>query len=90
MLRTIAAAGAVVGLVAPQLLLGAFGFGSKGIVASTTAAKWMSGIALSNGVGVAANSTYALLQSAGAAGVPAAVSAAGAAVSGAIAAGMQA
>ncbi|CAG2212101.1 unnamed protein product [Mytilus edulis] len=49
--------------------LGAVGFGSAGIIAGSTAAKIMTGLAASNGVGVAAGSLFAAFQSAGAAGL---------------------
>lgn len=49
--------------------LGAAGFGSAGIIAGSTAAKIMTGLAASNGGGVAAGSLFAAFQSAGAAGL---------------------
>ncbi|XP_052806756.1 interferon alpha-inducible protein 27-like protein 2B isoform X3 [Mya arenaria] len=63
----LAVAGASV--VAAPLVLSAAGFGVGGIVAGSLAAKGMSAIAMSNGVGVAAGSFFAAFQSAGAVGI---------------------
>ncbi|WAQ94623.1 IFI27-like protein [Mya arenaria] len=56
-------------VVAAPLVLSAAGFGAGGIVAGSLAAKGMSAIAMSNGVGVAAGGFFAACQSAGAVGI---------------------
>uniref|UniRef100_A0A0P4WK45 SAM domain-containing protein n=1 Tax=Scylla olivacea TaxID=85551 RepID=A0A0P4WK45_SCYOL len=58
------------------LLLTAAGFTSAGIAAGSLGASMMSSAAIANGGAVAAGSTVAVLQSIGAAGIPAAVEAA--------------
>lgn len=52
-------------VIAAPLVLGAIGFTSVGIAASSHAAGMMSTAAIANGGGVAAGSLVALLQSAG-------------------------
>ncbi|KAG7226223.1 hypothetical protein INR49_002962 [Caranx melampygus] len=60
----------IVGAVAlAPVVLGAIGFTSAGIAASSYAASMMSAAAIANGGGVAAGSLVAVLQSAGAAGL---------------------
>nr|KAF6387043.1 interferon alpha inducible protein 27 like 1 [Myotis myotis] len=54
---------------AAPVVLGAMGFTSAGIAASSIAAKMMSAAAIANGGGVAAGGLVATLQSAGAAGL---------------------
>ncbi|XP_077945614.1 uncharacterized protein LOC144388400 isoform X2 [Gasterosteus aculeatus] len=80
--------GAVGGVLAVPLVLGAVGFTSAGIAAGSWAAGMMSTAALANGGAVAAGSTVAVLQAAGAAGLGTAATAAaagtGAAIGGAL------
>ncbi|XP_005877909.2 PREDICTED: interferon alpha-inducible protein 27-like protein 1 [Myotis brandtii] len=64
-----AVAGGVLAMGAAPLVLGAMGFTSAGIAASSIAAKMMSAAAIANGGGVAAGGLVATLQSAGAAGL---------------------
>ncbi|XP_057344167.1 interferon alpha-inducible protein 27, mitochondrial-like isoform X5 [Manis pentadactyla] len=64
-----AVAGGAVAVGAVPTVLGAMGFTSAGIAASSIAAKMMSVAAISNGGGVAAGSLVATLQSVGAAGL---------------------
>ncbi|XP_049917631.1 interferon alpha-inducible protein 27-like protein 2A [Epinephelus moara] len=61
--------GAVAGVAAAPLVLGAIGFTSAGIAAGSYAASMMSAAAVANGGGVAAGSLVAVLQAAGAAGL---------------------
>lgn len=61
---------------AAPLVLTAVGFTSAGIAAGSLGASMMSSAAIANGGAVAAGSTVAVLQSIGAAGIPAAVEAA--------------
>ncbi|XP_070259490.1 interferon alpha-inducible protein 27-like protein 2A [Myotis yumanensis] len=65
----VAVAGGVLAVGAAPMVLGAMGFTSAGIAASSIAAKMMSAAAIANGGGVAAGSLVATLQSAGAAGL---------------------
>ncbi|XP_048218073.1 interferon alpha-inducible protein 27-like protein 2A [Perognathus longimembris pacificus] len=69
--RTVAAAvgGGALAVLAVPVALGALGFTSAGIAASSVAAKMMSAAAVANGGGVAAGSLVATLQSVGAAGL---------------------
>ncbi|XP_016001001.1 interferon alpha-inducible protein 27-like protein 2 isoform X2 [Rousettus aegyptiacus] len=71
MIKRAAAAviGGVVAVGAVPAVLGAAGFTSAGIAASSLAAKMMSAAAIANGGGVAAGSLVATLQSVGAAGL---------------------
>ncbi|KAG6929172.1 interferon alpha inducible protein 27 [Chelydra serpentina] len=69
---SIAAGVAFVGI---PVALGAAGFTAAGIATGTVAAKMMSAAAVANGGGVAAGSAVAVLQSIGAAGLPAAANA---------------
>ncbi|XP_016067988.1 PREDICTED: interferon alpha-inducible protein 27-like protein 2 [Miniopterus natalensis] len=64
-----AVAGGVVAVGSVPVLLGAMGFTSAGIAASSIAAKMMSAAAIANGGGVASSSLVATLQSVGAAGL---------------------
>ncbi|GFR45512.1 hypothetical protein Agub_g6903 [Astrephomene gubernaculifera] len=52
-----------IGAVVLSCIAKAIGFSAIGPVAGSLAAKWMSGIAIAKGGGVAAGSIYALLQS---------------------------
>ncbi|XP_054571774.1 interferon alpha-inducible protein 27-like protein 2 isoform X2 [Eptesicus fuscus] len=61
--------GGVLAVGAVPVVLGAMGFTSTGIAASSIAAKMMSSAAIANGGGVAAGSLVATLQSVGAAGL---------------------
>uniref|UniRef100_A0A2I3HP82 Interferon alpha inducible protein 27 like 1 n=1 Tax=Nomascus leucogenys TaxID=61853 RepID=A0A2I3HP82_NOMLE len=63
-----AVVGGVVAMGTVPVALGAMGFTSVGIAASSIAAKMMSTAAIANGGGVAAGSLVAILQSVGAAG----------------------
>uniref|UniRef100_A0A3Q0T6S5 Uncharacterized protein n=1 Tax=Amphilophus citrinellus TaxID=61819 RepID=A0A3Q0T6S5_AMPCI len=63
------AAGAGGAVVSAPIVLGAVGFTSVGIAASSYAASMMSAAAVANGGGVAAGSLVAILQSAGMAGL---------------------
>ncbi|XP_065277762.1 interferon alpha-inducible protein 27-like protein 2A isoform X1 [Emys orbicularis] len=76
-LVTLAGAGVAAGVacVGIPVVLGAVGFTGAGIAAGTLAAKMMSAAAVANGGGVAAGSAVAVLQSIGAAGLPAAAKA---------------
>ncbi|XP_029768546.1 interferon alpha-inducible protein 27-like protein 2A isoform X1 [Terrapene carolina triunguis] len=76
-LITLAGAGVAAGVacVGIPVVLGAVGFTGAGIAAGTLAAKMMSAAAIANGGGVAAGSVVAVLQSIGAAGLPAAAKA---------------
>nr|XP_032622661.1 interferon alpha-inducible protein 27-like protein 2 [Chelonoidis abingdonii] len=73
-LVTLARAGIAAGVafVGIPVVVGAAGFTGAGIAAGTLAAKMMSAAAVANGGGVATGSTVAVLQSIGAAGLPAA------------------
>ncbi|XP_039209293.1 interferon alpha-inducible protein 27-like protein 2A isoform X1 [Crotalus tigris] len=71
-----AAVGLGVAVVGIPAAAGALGFTAAGIAAGSIGAKMMSAAAIANGGGVAAGGVVATLQSIGAAGVPAAVSAA--------------
>ncbi|XP_030394793.1 interferon alpha-inducible protein 27, mitochondrial isoform X2 [Gopherus evgoodei] len=64
-----------VAFIGIPVVVGAAGFTGAGIAAGTLAAKMMSAAAIANGGGVAAGSTVAVLQSIGAAGLPAAAKA---------------
>ncbi|XP_069887542.1 interferon alpha-inducible protein 27, mitochondrial-like [Dipodomys merriami] len=64
-------AGGATAVVAVPLVLGAVGFTTSGIAASSIAAKMMSITAIANGGGVPAGSMVAALQSMGAAGLSA-------------------
>ncbi|XP_054386437.1 interferon alpha-inducible protein 27-like protein 1 isoform X1 [Pongo abelii] len=64
-----AVVGGVVAVGTVPVALGAMGFTSVGIAASSLAAKMMSTAAIANGGGVAAGSLVAILQSVGAAGL---------------------
>ncbi|XP_070259244.1 interferon alpha-inducible protein 27-like protein 1 [Myotis yumanensis] len=64
-----AVAGGVLLVGGAPVVLGAMGFTSAGIAASSIAAKMMSAAAIANGGGVAAGGLVATLQSAGAAGL---------------------
>ncbi|XP_007529157.1 interferon alpha-inducible protein 27-like protein 2A isoform X2 [Erinaceus europaeus] len=64
-----AAVGGVVAVQATPVILGAMGFTTAGIAASSIAAKMMSVAAIANGGGVASGSLVATLQSMGAAGL---------------------
>ncbi|XP_059543147.1 interferon alpha-inducible protein 27-like protein 1 [Myotis daubentonii] len=64
-----AVTGGVLAVGAAPVVLGAMGFTSAGIAASSIAAKMMSAAAIANGGGVAAGGLVATLQSAGAAGL---------------------
>ncbi|XP_077476837.1 uncharacterized protein LOC144089650 [Stigmatopora argus] len=75
---------AVGAVVAAPLVLGAVGFTSAGIAASSTAAGMMSSAAIANGGGVAAGGTVAVLQSAGMAGISTAAYGAVAGAAGAV------
>lgn len=70
-----AAVGGASCVVAAPLVLTAVGFTSAGIAGGSLAASMMSSAAIANGGGIAAGSAVAVLQSFGAAGIPAAVSA---------------
>ncbi|XP_065432999.1 interferon alpha-inducible protein 27-like protein 2A [Chrysemys picta bellii] len=76
-LVTLAGAGVAAGVacVGIPVALWAVGFTGAGIAAGTLAAKMMSAAAIANGGGVAAGSAVAVLQSIGAAGLPAAAKA---------------
>ncbi|KAM7138653.1 interferon alpha-inducible protein 27-like protein 2A isoform 1-T1 [Macrochelys suwanniensis] len=76
-LVTLAGAGIAAGVafVGIPVALGATGFTAAGIAAGTVAAEMMSAAAIANGGGVAAGSAVAVLQSIGAAGLPAAANA---------------
>uniref|UniRef100_A0A452HGS5 Interferon alpha inducible protein 27 like 1 n=1 Tax=Gopherus agassizii TaxID=38772 RepID=A0A452HGS5_9SAUR len=76
-LVTLAGAGIAAGVafIGIPVVVGAAGFTGAGIAAGTLAAKMMSAAAIANGGGVAAGSTVAVLQSIGAAGLPAAAKA---------------
>ncbi|XP_045427904.1 interferon alpha-inducible protein 27-like protein 1 [Pipistrellus kuhlii] len=65
----LAVLGGVVAVGAVPVVLGAIGFTSTGIAASSIAANMMSSAAIANGGGVAAGSLVATLQSVGAAGL---------------------
>ena len=60
-----AATSVTAGALLAKPVLGLLGFKAAGIAAGTPAAAWMSSIAVSNGVGVAAGSVFAGLQSFG-------------------------
>ncbi|XP_052795280.1 interferon alpha-inducible protein 27-like protein 2 isoform X2 [Mya arenaria] len=60
---------AAASVVVAPIALSAVGFGAGGIVAGSWAAKGMSAIAVSNGVGASAGSFFAACQSAGAVGI---------------------
>ncbi|XP_072403960.1 interferon alpha-inducible protein 27-like protein 2A isoform X1 [Chiloscyllium punctatum] len=62
--------GTVATIAAAPVILGAVGFTSAGIAGGSIAASMMSSAAIANGGGVAAGSLVAVLQSAGAAGIP--------------------
>ncbi|XP_045144074.1 interferon alpha-inducible protein 27-like protein 2A [Echinops telfairi] len=64
-----AAIGGIVAVASVPVVLGAVGFTSAGIAASSIAAKMMSAAAVANGGGVAAGTLVATLQSVGAAGL---------------------
>ncbi|XP_029316745.1 interferon alpha-inducible protein 27-like protein 2 [Cottoperca gobio] len=68
--------GAVGAVAAAPLVLGVVGFTSAGIAVGSWAAGMMSAAAVANGGAVAAGSTVAVLQAAGAAGLPAVATAA--------------
>ncbi|XP_074516834.1 interferon alpha-inducible protein 27-like protein 1 isoform X3 [Sebastes fasciatus] len=70
--------GAVAGVIGAPFVLGAIGFTSAGIAASSIAAGMMSSAAVANGGAVAAGSTVAVLQALGAGGLTAAATAAAA------------
>ncbi|KAM4542351.1 uncharacterized protein PAE49_018989 isoform 2-T2 [Odontesthes bonariensis] len=80
----ITAAGAVGGVVLAPVVLGAVGFTSAGIAAGSYAAGMMSSAAVANGGGVVAGSLVAVLQSAGAAGLPTAATAVVAGIGGGV------
>nr|XP_023694929.1 interferon alpha-inducible protein 27, mitochondrial [Paramormyrops kingsleyae] len=65
--------GAVAGVAATPVVLGAIGFTGAGVAAGSIAASMMSAAAVANGGGIAAGSTVAILQSIGAAGLSVAV-----------------
>ncbi|XP_056617115.1 interferon alpha-inducible protein 27-like protein 2A [Triplophysa dalaica] len=67
---TAMAAGGATTVIAAPLILGAVGFTGAGIAASSFASSMMSAAAVANGGGVVAGSVVAVLQSAGAAGIP--------------------
>ncbi|KAM7154367.1 interferon alpha-inducible protein 27-like protein 2 isoform 1-T1 [Molossus nigricans] len=73
MMKKVAAAaiGGVLAVGAVPVVLGAVGFTSTGIAASSLAAKMMSAAAVANGGGVPAGGLVATLQSVGAAGLSA-------------------
>ncbi|XP_048468850.1 interferon alpha-inducible protein 27, mitochondrial-like isoform X2 [Rhincodon typus] len=60
----------VVTIAAAPVVLGAVGFTSAGIASGSIAASMMSSAAIAKGGGVAAGSLVAILQSAGATGIP--------------------
>ncbi|XP_073729741.1 interferon alpha-inducible protein 27, mitochondrial-like [Misgurnus anguillicaudatus] len=78
-------AGAGGAIAAAPLVLGAVGFTAAGVAAGSYAAGMMSAAAVANGGGVAAGSLVAILQAAGAAGIPVAAQAVVGAVGGGVA-----